>query len=211
MSGLMLGSCRFLMPLKACFAHYGPKLFVHYRDTMRELYEHHPLLRPGAIPGDIDPYVPWAAATYNMGPRVESVEHCDQGNIAYGWCAVVSFGNYDYKNGGHLVLPELGVILEFPPGCVILIPSSILKHANTPVGPEETRRSIILYSAAGLFRWVHYGFQTRKATPKAVDKRIVAEGPLRWKNACGLFTKVDEFHKDREAAGLFQRPKRSCG
>jgi hypothetical protein len=52
------------------------------------------------------------------------------------------------------------LVIEFPPGSTILIPSSILSHSNTAVDDQEHRYSFTQYAAGGLFRWVDNGFRT---------------------------------------------------
>ncbi|SJL00827.1 uncharacterized protein ARMOST_04141 [Armillaria ostoyae] len=56
--------------------------------------------------------------------------------------------------GGHLVLWDLKLVIEFPPGSCILLPSALLEHSNLPIQDGEHRSSFVMYSAAGLFRWV---------------------------------------------------------
>jgi len=57
----------------------------------------------------------------------------DFGNLPYGWCAITSLGPFDPKRGGHLVLWDLQLVIEFPPGSTILIPSAVLQHSNIPI------------------------------------------------------------------------------
>ena len=104
----------------------------------------------------------FAAATFNLGGHVATKVHLDHMNVATGWCGVVALGDYNPKTGGHLVLWDLDVAIEFPPGAVILIPSAILRHSNVAVAPSETRMSFTQYTAGGLFRWEDCGFQTQK-------------------------------------------------
>ncbi|KAG1724046.1 uncharacterized protein EDB91DRAFT_1063058 [Suillus paluster] len=75
-------------------------------------------------------------------------------------CSITTLGNYDPANGGHLVLFDLGHIVQFPPGSTILIPSAILCHRNVPIASGEKCLFFTQYFAGGLIRWVDYGFQT---------------------------------------------------
>ncbi|KAJ3765150.1 hypothetical protein FB446DRAFT_655644 [Lentinula raphanica] len=102
----------------------------------------------------------FAAAAFNFGPRTVCFPHVDYGNLPFGWCPIWSLGRYDYKKGGHLVLWDLKLVLEFPPGSLIVIPSGVLRHSNTDIQRGESRFSFTQYTAGGLFRWVDYGFQT---------------------------------------------------
>ncbi|KAL0569762.1 hypothetical protein V5O48_012205 [Marasmius crinis-equi] len=98
----------------------------------------------------------FAAATLNAG-RTVTLKHVDHLNLFCGMCAVFNIGDFDPRVGGHLVLWDLGLIIEFPPGCTILFPSALLAHSNIPIGLGESRASLTQFTAAGLFRWVHNG------------------------------------------------------
>ncbi|KAL0573001.1 hypothetical protein V5O48_008968 [Marasmius crinis-equi] len=105
------------------------------------------------------PQTCFAASTLNSG-RTATLRHVDHLNLFCGMCAVFNIGNFDYQAGGHLVLWDLGLVIEFPPGCSILFPSALLAHSNVPIGLGENRASLTQFSAAGLFRWVHNGGMT---------------------------------------------------
>ena len=62
------------------------------------------------------------------------------------------------RNPTYLVLWDMGLVIEFPPGATILIPSATLRHSNVCLNPGDTRMSFTQYSAGGLFRWVDQGF-----------------------------------------------------
>ncbi|KAF9539372.1 hypothetical protein CPC08DRAFT_651196, partial [Agrocybe pediades] len=77
-----------------------------------------------------------------------------------------------------------GLVIEFPAGSTILIPSGILSHSNTTISEGETRYSFTQYAAGGLFCWVENGFRkstvhweslTKKERAKAVE-----ENSRRW-------------------------------
>ncbi|KII87540.1 hypothetical protein PLICRDRAFT_69864, partial [Plicaturopsis crispa FD-325 SS-3] len=99
------------------------------------------------------------AATFNLGPESVSIDHVDSGNIANGMCPVHSLGRFDYTKGGHLILWDLKLVIEFPPGSTILLPLSTLRHGNTTIQEGEERMSFTQYCAGGLIRWVKYGFR----------------------------------------------------
>ncbi|ESK91158.1 hypothetical protein Moror_9523 [Moniliophthora roreri MCA 2997] len=81
------------------------------------------------------------AAAFNFGPCVISLDHADYENYLDGFCAITALcpseGGYDYKKGGHLILWDLHLVIEFPPGATILLPSAILRHSNVAIGPNE--------------------------------------------------------------------------
>ena len=106
------------------------------------------------------PNTPWASTALNFGPQTVCCKHADYGNLAFGWCCITALGDYDYTQGGHLVLWDLKLVVEFPPGSTILIPSSAVHHSNTRIQPSERRYSFTQYTAGGLFRWRDNYFQT---------------------------------------------------
>ncbi|KDR65304.1 hypothetical protein GALMADRAFT_23815, partial [Galerina marginata CBS 339.88] len=114
-------------------------------------------------------HTPWAATTLNFGPRTVCYKHADFGNLVFGWCSITALGNYDYKTGGHLILWELGLVIEFPPGSTILIPSSAIHHSNTRIQSTERRYSFTQYSAGGIFRWIDNGYQKSVDSQAAMD------------------------------------------
>jgi len=99
---------------------------------------------------------PFAAVTFNFGPNACTKRHKDVMNLSWGWCAVTSLGRYDHTKGGHLVLWDLKLAVEFPPFSTLFLPSAVLAHSNTAIGPTEHRSSITQHNSAGLFRWVAF-------------------------------------------------------
>ncbi|THU99180.1 hypothetical protein K435DRAFT_659518, partial [Dendrothele bispora CBS 962.96] len=148
----------------AAFAHWSPKLYEYYEETMKKLKANDPSLQFN-FPNSI-----FACATYNFGPQTVALEHLDYLNYIYGWCSITSLGHFDYKKGGHLVLWDLKIVIEFPPGWTILIPSSYLRHSNTTISPGERRYSFTQYTAGGLFRYVDDGFQMRTTLDRSVRR-----------------------------------------
>jgi len=107
------------------FAWWAPELFQHYAGHLALLFSHHPTLEK-KIKNSI-----WPAATFNLGPRTVCVQHRDAANLAYGWCAITALGNFNPASGGHLILWDMKLVIEFPPGATVLIPSSVMVHSNT--------------------------------------------------------------------------------
>lgn len=173
---------------------------------MKTLLKKHTYLKP-VLRGGV-----YAATSTNFGPNVVSYDHEDFGNKANGVCPIFSFGKFDHTQGGHLVLRQLKLIIEFPPGSLIIIPSATLTHGNTPISPEkgEYRLSFTQYAAGGLFRWVQYGCRTWATLRKQDRRRAEAElaaHSTRWKDALEMFSHVDRLHEDRLASGVIQLPK----
>lgn len=134
----------------------------------------------------------FACATCNLGPQSVAHVHTDHLNFGPGWCAITALGDYDPTKGGHLILWDLKIAIEFPPGSTIFIPSAILRHSNVPLaGKDETRYALIQYSAGSLFRWVECGHQTLKNF-KASGCRFKQTARERWERGIGLFSKWSE-------------------
>lgn len=98
----------------------------------------------------------------NFGPASGCYDHLDYANAATVWCAITPAGSYDPKISGHLILFDIDLVIEFPPGSTILIPSSVMWHANTSIQDNETCVLIAQYAAGGLFKYIDYGFATEK-------------------------------------------------
>ncbi|GJE88513.1 hypothetical protein PsYK624_045960 [Phanerochaete sordida] len=183
----------------AGFAYYAPKLYDYYVKTLAELYKHDPSLVPpfkGAI---------WANVTIGVSDQCVSSLHRDHNNLAFGWCAIQPLGDFDPKAGGHLILQQLGIVAEFPPGTTAFLTSAVVTHGNTTIGPEETRKSMISYCAGGLFRWVQYGFRTWEQFLEAEEDLAKEEWAKRKverpKFALSLFSTVDSLVEDHSQVG----------
>lgn len=132
---------------------------------------------------------PLAGMTFNFGPKTCTLPHKDLKNLSWGWCSVTSLGNYDPTKGGHLVLWDLRMIVEFPPYSTIFLPSAIVMHSNTGVREDETRLTLTQYCSAGLFSWVAYG-----NGPKGKLKK---SGMFWWDNPRHYFSKMQDLIKNR--------------
>ncbi|KAF9472584.1 hypothetical protein BDN70DRAFT_762895, partial [Pholiota conissans] len=140
----------------SCFSFYFPKVYQHYWTHLGLLYGRLPTLRANFPNISIYP-----ACTFNLGPTTATHDHNDSANVASGICAITALGNFDHKLGGHLILFDLGLVITFPAGSTVLIPSALFRHGNTPiVGDGAIRMSFTQYCSGGLFRWVQYGFRT---------------------------------------------------
>jgi hypothetical protein len=130
---------------EAAFATWSPKLYTYYKQHLDNMRRKLPLLIPN-FPKSVFP-----CATFNFGPRVQTFKHRDSMNCPFGLCAVQALGSYDPTKGGHLVLWDLKLAVQFPPGSCILIPSAVIAHSNVPVGLHETRLSFTQYCAGAIF------------------------------------------------------------
>lgn len=110
------------------------------------------------------------SVTFNLGKCVATKKHVDSQNCPFGWCIVTALGNFDATKGGHIILWDLGIILEFPAGACVCLPSAIITHSNIPTGKGETRMSFTQYCSGEIFRHIENGFRT--------DKALVHDDPL---------------------------------
>jgi hypothetical protein len=107
-----------------------PKTYAHYHHALNFVEEKCGLkanYRCSSFP----------AATVNLGPQVQTFRHLDVMNYAPSICLVTCMGNHDSKKGGHIILWELGVFIEFPHGTTIAIPSAVITHSNLPMAKHK--------------------------------------------------------------------------
>ncbi|KAJ7170637.1 hypothetical protein C8R43DRAFT_875602 [Mycena crocata] len=171
------------------FMVFAPLLFAFYQAQMALIAAWRPRMRWNFARSV------FAACTFNFGPRAITVPHLDFANLSWGWCAITALGFFDPDIGGHLILWDMKLVIRFPPGSTVLIPSAIIRHSNVPVAPNERRYSFTQYSAGGLFRWIRNGFQTDEAferTASPADKAARAkEAAKRWEHGVSMYSTVD--------------------
>ncbi|KAJ7683473.1 hypothetical protein B0H17DRAFT_941843 [Mycena rosella] len=171
-------------------AAWAPNLFDFYVDYMKLFYHHHPNLHHPFLNGI------WCAVTFNLGPMTCALGHRDFANLAFGWCAITALGNFNYKKGGHLILWDCKLIIEFPPGTTILIPSAAIFHSNIPITDGERRYSFTQYTAGGIFRWIEHRFQSEEAYLATLTKKEqeeeIALGKQRATEGIGLLSTLAE-------------------
>ncbi|RPD55261.1 hypothetical protein L226DRAFT_470756, partial [Lentinus tigrinus ALCF2SS1-7] len=171
--------------INTAFQLYAPDVHEHYHACLNDLLKSDPTLtRP------FDNSV-FAAGTFNLGARVATKVHLDHMNLATGWCGIIALGDFDPTTGGHLALWDLKLLLQFPPGAVIFIPSAILRHSNVAVSAHETRLSFTQYTAGGLFRWRDCGFRSKKAFENA-GLQDTQGGENRFREGVARFSKWED-------------------
>ena len=193
-------SCKCLLNLckvnnslfSAAFATWAPRLYDYYQGHISQLFMKHLTLQQNFTESV------FTTCTFNFGPKTYCLPHRDFCNLSFGWCSITALGNFDPKKGGHLILFDLGLVIEFPPGSTILIPSAIFRHGNVELAPGEKRMSFTQYTAGGLFRWVDAGFQTLKnfqkedpARKKLFDEQMKSRG----QTGLNLFSTLAELKK----------------
>lgn len=206
---LNFGSCAYISPCKfvaisdrniGAFAQYCPLLYKYYRDTMRALFSHELHL------DRVGESTVYPAIIFDFGPDI-TLAHRHFNGLAQGMCSILAGGNYDYKLGGHLVLWDLALVIQFPPGsCVIL--SSMIDFNTVRVHFGETRTCITQYAAAGLFQFVQYGGRTREQFRRQFPQHAKSTGWQFWATskqwAVKLFSTIREVTWDRVAAFSLQ-------
>ncbi|KAF9487450.1 hypothetical protein BDN71DRAFT_1491355 [Pleurotus eryngii] len=173
----------------SAFKLWAPRLYSYYHEHIEEMHRALPHLRRN-FPRSI-----FTCATFNFGPKVWSFKHRDSHNLAFGWCSITALGRFDYTKGGHLVLWDAKLTVEFPPHSTIFIPSATVLHSNVEVSPIEERASFTQYCSGAIFRWVDNGCRTqenfRKVDPAAYNQCM--EGRRRgWEKGLGMFSTLDE-------------------
>ncbi|KAF9527082.1 hypothetical protein CPB83DRAFT_429994 [Crepidotus variabilis] len=138
----------------ASFKFWQPKLYAHYDNMMAKLKGRMPNLRKNFTRSI------FASTAFNFPPNVRTFRHRDVRNLPYGMCAIHALGDFEHKSGGHLILWDLKLIIEFPPGAMVIIPSATVNHSNVPVALGQKRASITQYTAGSLFRYVDNDFET---------------------------------------------------
>ncbi len=139
-------------------------MYEAYEDNQQQIHTHDPTLTQNF------PDCVFSSVTINFGPQTVTKPHLDYKNVAGGWCGVRACGNFDPTKGGHLILWDLRLVIEFPPGSVIFLPSALIRHSNVAIRSHETRYSITLYTPGHLFHYVDNGFKTDKQLEAEMDE-----------------------------------------
>lgn len=108
--------------------------------------------------------------TINFGPQTVTFPHTDMMNLSYGWCSITALGKFQHNTGGQLALWNLKLLIPFPAGSTIFIPSAIIKHSNCLISNEEKRYSLTQFCSADLFRWAENGGQNDTDVMKSIKE-----------------------------------------
>ncbi|KAJ7918273.1 hypothetical protein B0H13DRAFT_1607577, partial [Mycena leptocephala] len=180
-------------------AFYAPKLYRFLCDTFRGILERQPALAHNFV-NSVFP-----AATFNWGSDAFPIEHLDRLNLSHGLCGITCGASVkpDFSALQPATCHYLRLLIEFPSGASILLPSGCVDHGNTPIQPGESRHSFTQYAAGGLFRWAAYGHQSAKSLlatkgGKALHDSIDGVPGSRWEEGIGMFSEYDELAADRE-------------
>ncbi|THG92438.1 hypothetical protein EW026_g8473 [Hermanssonia centrifuga] len=133
------------------FAHYAPRLYDYYAKNFASLKTSQPELK---LPVDTSIFT---TISFNLASQVVA-------------------SNFDPKLSGHFILWELKLLIEFPAGSIIIIPSALFSHGNVGLQAGETRT------------WKKF----KKQHPQKAKAEWSAR-PTRWQEVLGLFSNVSEF------------------
>ncbi|KAF7371916.1 hypothetical protein MVEN_00049300 [Mycena venus] len=177
---------------------FAPLLTTFFQVQMGLLAESKPLL-VWNFTGSV-----FAACTFNFGPHAITVPHLDFANLAWGWCAITALSRFNPNCGGHLILWDLKLVIWFPLGFTVLIPSALIRHSNVPIAVDKFWVSFTQYTAGGLFCWIRNGFKTDeqfKLTTSVQEKEAQAEeAKTRWEDSVSMYSTVDSLLLDRLSA-----------
>ncbi|KAJ3717731.1 hypothetical protein C8R42DRAFT_676469 [Lentinula raphanica] len=160
------------------FKTWAPRLYCYCEDYIERLLESDSSLLQ-LFTNSVYP-----AAAFNFGPQTVCFPHIDFSNLPFSWCWIWALGWYNPSLGGHLVLWDLKLVIEFPPGTLAAIPSGVCCHSNTSIRKGEQRFSFTQYAPGANFRWADNGF--------AVQKNPSRPQKARWTMGLGLFSTLDE-------------------
>lgn len=154
-------------------ATWAPDLYAYYAETLGKVHSNDPSLQRPFVSSVFSP------AAHNFGPKTVCFRHFDFANLPFGWCSITALGSYDPKQGGHLILWECGLVVEFPPGSTILLPSAIISHSNVTIASHERR-----------YCWAENGCQTAAAFRASATEDEMAkwedQNATRWKRGLSL-------------------------
>ncbi|XP_006459826.1 hypothetical protein AGABI2DRAFT_67159, partial [Agaricus bisporus var. bisporus H97] len=170
------------------FNRWAPKLYERYRDALnlvvsRPEFSHIRRISKKSV---------FASHCLNTGSSVVTMPHRDSMNLAHGWCAIVALGHFDHVMGGHLVLHELKLIIQFPAGSAALIPSAAITHSNVMLKPGDKRASITFYTRGGLFRFVDNDFKMQGSMGAGEEKGRQAAREIAGPSTSIQFSRLDE-------------------
>ncbi|KAF6759033.1 hypothetical protein DFP72DRAFT_844797 [Ephemerocybe angulata] len=174
---------------QAALSTFFPKLYAKYHSLRVDVEDHLPNLK-----WNFKRSV-FSAAAFNFGPQVVTSRHRDCMNLPAGFCAITALGNFDSEKGGHLIVEELGIVIEFPAGSCILLPSAVFTHYNTSVQPGEIRLSFTQFSSGGLFRFADNGYRTQEDLKKydeGLYNYMMERKKTRWERDLALWSTMEE-------------------
>ncbi|KAJ7813109.1 hypothetical protein B0H14DRAFT_3478271 [Mycena olivaceomarginata] len=145
---------------------YTPDLHTFYSQTMDQIHDWNPnLMRNFSA-------MVFATATFNFRPQMATSTPTKAVTSSHVW--------------------DLKLIIGFPPGSTILIPSALIRHSNTSI--REKQFSFTQYTPAGIFQFVDNGFRSEKevnSTEMSTEERParVEARKIRWAEGLKMYQK----------------------
>ncbi|KAJ7837773.1 hypothetical protein B0H14DRAFT_2362111, partial [Mycena olivaceomarginata] len=133
--------------------------------------------------------------------------HADFGNKADGMCLIGALSDFNADQGEHLVCWDYDLIVRFPPGCSILILSTVVTHSNTPIQDGEEWFCLIQYPAGGLFRWVDNGFQSDRSWRESATAEDIQRQEAKCKARSAAALKKFSLWKDAKVKNFTGRSR----
>ncbi|KAK6985098.1 hypothetical protein R3P38DRAFT_3332572 [Favolaschia claudopus] len=174
----------------SAFALWAPRKYDHYRDNNKKLDAQCPGLRR-PFPGSSV----FSCAAFNLGLNIWTFRHRDVRNLPYGWCGVQAMGHFDATKGGHLILWQIKVVVGFPAGALILLPSATIAHSNIPVQAGDERVSFTQFTSGALFMYTDNNGKTQAKLEEEDPEgfaRLEESRKSRWAEGLVMFSTVDE-------------------
>ncbi|KAI5887797.1 uncharacterized protein SCHCODRAFT_02515344 [Schizophyllum commune H4-8] len=117
-------------------------------------------------PQEFEYYADTMAKLFKWKPALRSYKN---------FANITALGQFDADQGGHLVIVPLRLVIRFPAGSSILIPSAILEHFNLPIGSNEHRQTITQYTGGAIFRFVENGCRNNDAYLASLSREGLEE------------------------------------
>ncbi|KAJ6542988.1 hypothetical protein B0H19DRAFT_884226, partial [Mycena capillaripes] len=98
----------------------------------------------------------FSAVTFEFGgPHLQTTptgqpDHYEAGT----WSVLTALRKYSHLHGGHIILWNLGLVVSFPPGATILIPTGIIRYSFVKVREGDHRYAVLQWAGAGITRWL---------------------------------------------------------
>ena len=102
------------------------------------------------------------SAVFNLGNQVATKKHIDAQNCPFRWCTITALGEFDALKEGHIILWDLGMIIEFPAGMCVCLPLALVTHSNILTSDDEVWMSFTQYCSGEIFQYIENGFTTDK-------------------------------------------------
>ncbi|KAJ7040212.1 hypothetical protein C8F04DRAFT_906840, partial [Mycena alexandri] len=100
----------------------------------------------------------FSAATLELGgPHLRAT---NSGHEPTTWSVLVALGNFVARLGGHIILWDLGFVVQFPAGSSILLPTGLIRYSFVKVREGETRYSVVQFAGSGVTHWLQNGRRT---------------------------------------------------